>query len=90
MSAAPSLIAQFASDNAHMSGDWGWLAIGAMAAMMGGMGWMMWSMMRKPKGGGSKAADDPIEILRRRYAAGDLSSEEFRERLQAIDDAARR
>lgn len=83
MSALLPLIAQFGSDNGHMSGDWGWLAIGAMAAMMGAMGWMMWSMMRKPKDDPREASEDPIALLKRRYAAGELSTQEFHERLGA-------
>jgi len=86
MSALVALLAQFGSDDGHMSGSWGWLVIVAMVAMMGGMGWMMWSMMRKPKGDVAKAAEDPIELLRRRYAAGELTTEEFRERLQTIEE----
>jgi len=86
MSALVALLAQFGSHDGHMSGSWGWLIIAAMVAMMGGMGWMMWSMMRKPKGDAAKAAEDPIELLRRRYAAGELTTEEFRERLQTIEE----
>lgn len=78
-------LAQLGGD--HMGG-WGWLAIVAMVAMMGGMGWMMWSMVRRPKQEDATATEDPVELLRRRYAAGELSTDEFRERLQAIDETA--
>ncbi len=86
MSALIALLAQFGSGDGHMSGSWGWLAIVAMVVMMGGMGWMMWSMMRKPKADAAKAVEDPIQLLRRRYAAGELTTEEFRERLQTIEE----
>lgn len=81
------LIAQGGLGDDHM-GSWGWLAIAAMALMMGGMGWMMWSMMR----GGShepRSPEDPVEVLKMRYARGELTTEEFQERLQAIENAPR-
>jgi len=86
MSALFPLIAQSGFDDGHMGGGWGWLVVLAMVAMMGGMGWMMWSMMRRPKDDGARASEEPIEVLRRRYAAGELSTEEFQERLQAIEE----
>ena len=85
MSALLPLIAQFGSNDGHMGG-WGWFAIVGMVAMMSGMGWMMWAMMRKPKDGGGVAGKDPIAVLKRRYAAGELSTEEFHERLKAIEE----
>ncbi len=56
-----------------------------MAAMMGGMGWMM-------RGAGSNVGDsseDPVEVLKARYARGELTTEEFQERLRTIEDAQR-
>ncbi|MBK5231964.1 MAG: SHOCT domain-containing protein [Thermoleophilia bacterium] len=35
------------------------------------------------------APEDPIALLRRRYAAGELSTEEFRESLKAIEETQR-
>ena len=77
------LIAQGGFGDDHMGG-WGWLAITAMAVMMGGMAWMMWSMMR---GGshGTGSPEDPVEVLKTRYARGELTAEEFQERLQTIE-----
>lgn len=89
MSAVLPLIAQFGSNDGHMDG-WGWVAIIPMAVMMGGMMWMMWAMMRSPKDDGTGTAeDDPITVLRRRYAAGELSTEEFLERLKVLENARR-
>ena len=87
MSALLGLIAQGGVGNGHMSG-WGWLAITAMVVMMGGMGWMMWSMMRGAGGHGSGSPDshDPVEILKARYARGELTTEEFQERLRTIEE----
>lgn len=86
MSALFALIAQSQFDDGHMGGGWGWLVIVAMVAMMGGMGWMMWSMMRRPKDDAARVPEDLIEILKRRYAAGELNTEEFQERLQTIKE----
>jgi len=53
------------------------------------MGWMMWSMMRGTDSNGPGSSEDPVEILRGRYARGELTTEEFQERLGAIEDARR-
>jgi uncharacterized membrane protein len=86
MSAMISLIAQGGFSDGHMGG-WGWLAVVAMAAMMGGMGWMMWSMMRGSASNRRGSSEDPVEVLKSRYARGELTSEEFQERLRTINDA---
>jgi putative membrane protein len=88
MSAVFSLIAQGGFSDGHMGG-WGWLAITAMAVMMGGMGWMMWSMMRGAGSSGRGSSQDPLEVLKTRYARGELTTEEFQERLRTIEDAGR-
>ncbi len=88
MSAVFSLIAQGGFGDGHMGG-WGWLAITAMAVMMGGLGWMMWSMMRGAGSSGRGSSEDPVEVLKTRYARGELTTEEFQERLRTIEDAQR-
>jgi putative membrane protein len=88
MSALFSLIAQGGFGGGHMGG-WGWLAVGAMAVMMGGMGWMMWSMMRGAGSNGRGSPEDPVEVLKARYARGELTTDEFQERLRTIEDARR-
>lgn len=70
-----------------MMGGWGLVGLIAMLAMMGGMGWMMWTMMRGSGGGRTDAPDEPADVLKARYARGELSTDEFQERLQAIQDA---
>ncbi len=82
MSALFTLTGQTGFDGNHMGG-WGWLVV---VAMMGGMGWMMWSMMRGGRGGG-EAGEDPVEVLKARYSRGELTTEEFQERLRTIEDA---
>ncbi|MDQ6805175.1 MAG: SHOCT domain-containing protein [Actinomycetota bacterium] len=72
-----------------MGNGWGWLALVAMATMMGGMGWMMWSMMRRTGSNGRGSPEDPVEVLKARYAHGELTTEEFHERLHTIEDARR-
>ena len=86
MSSLIGLIAQGGLGDDHMGG-WGWLAITAMAVMMGGMGWMMWSMMKGTGGNGPGSSEDPVEILKARYARGELTTEEFQERLRTIEGA---
>ena len=88
MSALLPLIAQGGFSDGHMGG-WGWLAVGGMAVMMGGMGWMMWSMMRGADNNGSGSSEDPVGVLKSRYARGELTTEEFQERLRTIEDAQR-
>ena len=88
MSALIGFIAQGGLGDGHMGG-WGWLAITAMAVMMGGMGWMMWSMMRGTGSNGAGSSEDPVDVLRARYARGELTTEEFQERLRTIEDARR-
>jgi putative membrane protein len=88
MSAMVLLIAQGGFGGGHMSG-WGWLAVVAMAVMMGGMGWMMWSMMRGAGSNGGGSSADPVEVLKARYARGELTTEEFQERLRTIEDTRR-
>ena len=70
------------------SSGWGILAVVAMTAMMGGMGWVMWSMMSGARPGGA-AEETPVEVLKARYARGELTTEEFQERLRTIGDAQR-
>lgn len=70
----------------NLGGGWGVLIVIAMVVMMGGMGWMMFSMMRGA-GSSAKLSDDPIEILKARYARGELTTDEFQERLRAIESA---
>ena len=53
-----------------------------MVAMMGGMGWMMFSMMR----GRASTPEDPVELLKARYARGELTTEEFEQHLRTMND----
>ena len=76
-------------NDGHMGGGWGWMVIVAMVVMMGGMGWMMWSMMRGSGSSGDGSSEDPVDVLKGRYARGELTTEEFQERLGAIEDVRR-
>lgn len=88
MSVLFPLIAQGGFGDGHMGG-WGWLAVVAMVVMMGGMGWMMWSMMRGAGSHGRALPEDPVEVLKARYARGELTTDEFQERLRTMEDARR-
>ena len=79
---APTSILLAAFDNGHMNGGWGILAIVAMVVMMGGMGWMMFSMMH----GTASTPEDPVELLKARYARGELTTEEFEQHLRTMND----
>jgi len=83
MSVLFSLIGQGGLGDGHMGG-WGWLAVGGMAVMMGGMGWMMWSMMRGAGTSERALPEDPVDVLHARYARGELTTEEFQERLRVL------
>lgn len=83
MSALFSLIAQGGFGNGHMGG-WGWLVVVAMVVMMGGMGWMMWSMTRGAGNNGRGSPEDPVAVLKARYARGELTTEELQERLDVL------
>lgn len=85
MSAQLSLIAQTGFDGNHMGGGWAWLAIVATAVMIGGVGWLMWGAGSNGRG----SSEGPVEVLKIRYARGELSTEEFLERLRMIEDARR-
>ena len=76
-----------------MHGGGGWWILGA-AVMMGCMGAMMWMMMRGMGGGSSHQSSAPsespgttqsaLEILERRFAQGEISVEEYRERREIL------
>ena len=82
MSALFALVAQAGFDGDHMGGGWGWLVILAVV-MLGGMVVMMRGAGRNEGG----SSEDPVEVLRARYAQGELTTEEFQEWLRSIEDA---
>ena len=77
------------ADSWSMHGDGGWwiVMVPLMVLFMGGMMWMMMRGM----GGGSSAPSEtpgiresPSEILERRFAAGEISIEEYRARREVL------
>ena len=76
-----------------MPWDWWW---GWHWAMMGTMGlfWIVlivalvllivWLVRQVSRPGGTPAADEPLAILKRRYARGELSREEFERMRQEL------
>jgi putative membrane protein len=52
-------------------GGWIWMAIWVIALLI-----MVWLLVSG--GRGRERADDPLDILRARYARGEISEEEFR------------
>jgi putative membrane protein len=81
------------ADSWGMHGSGGWWILGAVV-MMVFMGGMMWMMMRGMGGGSSQSSSMPsespgttpsaLEILERRFAQGEISSEEYRERREVL------
>ena len=78
----------------------GWWILGAVVMMLF-MGAMMWMVMRGMGGRSSRdssapratpnSGQSPIEALERRFAEGEISTEEYRERREAlIQDNGRR
>ena len=74
----------------------GWWMLGA-AVMMIFMGGMMWMMMRGMGGGSSSGPNEsrrttqsPLDILERRFAQGEISIEEYRERRLVLTNGSRR
>ncbi|MHB8961225.1 MAG: SHOCT domain-containing protein [Candidatus Limnocylindrales bacterium] len=57
-----------------------WVWIGAWALVMAVV---VWLLLREPRRG---RRDDPAEILRDRFARGEISEEELRRALATLDD----
>lgn len=67
----------------HMDGDWGWWMIIGSTWMVIFWGLLIWGAVvlfqrsnREVSGG---QGDDPVAILERRYARGEITKEEFEE-----------
>ena len=80
----------------HGSGGWWILAAAMMMLFMGGM---MWMMMRGMGGSSQRASrpseslgttQSPLDILERRFAEGEISTEEYRERREVLTNGAGR
>jgi len=53
------------------------------------MGWMMWYMMRRAGDNDRSPSEDPVDVLKARYARGELTTEELRQRLRTIEGTRR-
>ncbi len=72
-----------------MGGQGGWFGLG------GGFMWIFWiliiiaiiALVRSFSGGAAKASssESPMEILRKRYANGEISDEEFEHRRKELE-----
>ncbi len=63
-----------------MIGDWGvalggwiWMGVWVVALLI-----MVWLLVSNGRGSDRERGEEPLEILRRRYANGEVSEEEFR------------
>ncbi len=80
-----------------MHGTGGWWIVGGVVMMLF-MGAMMWMMMRGMGGGSSQQSSatsesrdttpSALEILERRFAEGEISVEDYRQRREALTHAA--
>jgi putative membrane protein len=63
----------------HMTGMWFWwlLAIGLI-------GVIAWAVVRSASRTGNGASESPQEILKRRYARGEIDKDEYEKRLQDL------
>ena len=58
--------------------DWGWVVMMPMMLIFwGGLIWLIVWLVRRPDGTASNRDNDPVEIARRRYARGEITSEEL-------------
>ena len=78
----------------YWNGDWSawaWVAMTvSMLVFWTLVGVAIWMLVRRPDDGGRQIhTGPPEEILRRRYAAGELDDEEFTRRMQALRDHER-
>lgn len=79
-------------DGWMMGGHWVWWIFWLVVAVV-----LVWALVRALSTDGSRSSGgggapgggtaDPEEILRRRFARGEISKEEFRERLAALRDS---
>ncbi len=65
-----------------MMGGWGWPLIGGIgmilfwALIIGGVVWLVQALTREVKTGAPKD-ESPLEILKRRYAQGEITKDQF-------------
>ncbi len=87
------------ADGWGMHGSGGWWIIGAVVMMlfMGGMMWMMMGGMGHGASHGSSAPRESpdttktaLDILDRRFAEGEISAEDYRERRETLTTSAPR
>ncbi len=74
-----------------MMGGWGFPFMGGLGMLLfwllviGGVVWLVQSARgSSPSGAGTPAADSPLDILKRRYARGEITKEQFEEMRQTL------
>lgn len=86
---------EYGPGDGHMWGMWGWgwmwlagpLILVATLALAGLVVWALMRPSRQPSSSGTRR---PQEILDDRYARGELSTEEYRERSEILEGSRRR
>jgi putative membrane protein len=67
-----------------MGPSWGWLVL-----LFVGLALLVWGLVaarRRDAGRGPGTAQRPEDILRERFARGEMTEEDFRQRLKALRD----
>jgi putative membrane protein len=75
----------------HGWSGWGWLAMSlAMVAFWGLIVWAVVAVVRGLGGGWRRPEGrDPEQILAKRYAAGEIDEQEYRSRLEVLQEGRR-
>lgn len=65
---------------------WAWVWPVILVLGLAALVWGLTHARRSPPSGGTDREDRARQILRERYARGDISEEEMRERMRALDE----
>ncbi len=74
----------------HMGMGYGWIGGLVWLILLGGVVWLLISTLQRNSGNltgpQSQQHADPVEILKKRFARGEIDAEEYRERLRLLEN----
>ena len=74
----------------HSGAGW-WIVMSfGMVAFWGFVIWAVWRIATRGADGGSPSREQPIQILKRRLASGEISQSEYEELRRTLDGGASR